>query len=151
LYGLAASVVVLLALRLPATAEHMAALMGWDRTFVGTLFVALATSLPELAVIVSAVRIGALDMAIGNLFGSNLFDLLIVAIDDLFYTKGPLLAAVSPLHLVSALSAIMMTGIAIVGLLFRPKYQVFRTVGWASLFILSLYILNMAVLYLRQE
>lgn len=151
LYAVTATIVVAVALRLPATAERMAELMGWHRTFVGTLFVALATSLPELAVTVSAVRIGALDMAISNLLGSNLFNLLIVAIDDLAYLKGPLLAAVSPMHLVSALTAIMMTGIAIVGLLYRPRYQLFKTIGWASFFMFSLYVLNITVLYLRQE
>lgn len=151
IYFLAATAVVLLALRLPVTAEHMAEIMGWHGTFVGTLFVALATSLPELAVTVSALRIGALDMAISDLFGSNLFDLFIVAVDDVAYTEGPLLAAVSPMHLISIQAAIMMTGIAVVGLLYRPKYRVFKTVGWASLFMLSIYVLNMTVLYLRPE
>lgn len=150
-YLAAATLVVLVGLRLPMTAEHMATAMGWDRTFVGTLFVAMATSLPELAVTLSAIRIGALDMAMSNLFGSNLFDLFIVAVDDLAYTKGPLLAAVSPLHLVSTQSAIMMTGVAVVGLLYRPKSRVLRTVGWVSLLILSLYVLNAAVLYLSQD
>ena len=150
-YVLAALVVVAVGLRLPMTAEHMASAMGWDRTFVGTLFVAMATSLPELAVTISALRIGALDMAISDLFGSNLFDLMIVAFDDLAYTRGPLLAAVSPMHLISAQSAIMMTGIAIVGLLYRPKSRVLKTVGWASLLILSVYILNITALFLIQD
>jgi len=150
-YVLAALVVVAVGLRLPMTAEHMAVAMGWDRTFVGTLFVAMATSLPEVAVTISALRIGALDMAISDLFGSNLFDLMIVAFDDLAYTRGPLLAAVSPMHLLSAQSAIMMTGIAIVGLLYRPKSRVLKTVGWASLLILSVYILNVTALFLIQD
>lgn len=150
-YGLAAVGVVIVALRLPATADEMATVMGWHQTFVGTLFVALATSLPELAVTASAVRIGALDMAISNLFGSNLFNLFIIAIDDLAYTRGPLLSVVSPMHLLSALSAIMMTGVAIVGLLYRPRYQLFKTVGWASLFMFSLFLTNLMVLYLLQE
>jgi cation:H+ antiporter len=102
-------------------------------------------------VTVAALRIGALDMAIGNLFGSNLFDIAIVAVDDLFLFKGPILSYVSPLHAVSVVSAIMMTGIAVIGLLYRPKTRVFQTVGWASLFLLSLYLLNSYVLYLYGE
>jgi cation:H+ antiporter len=149
-YILAASVVVLIGLRLPMTAEQMAAQMGWGQTFVGTLFVAMATSLPEVAVTLSALRIGALDMAMSDIFGSNLFDLLIVAIDDIAYSKGPLLANASTLHLISIQSAIMMTGIAIVGLLYRPKGRVLKSVGWSSLMILMLYATNMAVLYLSQ-
>ena len=150
-YLIAATVVVGIGLRLPMTAEHMAVVMGWDRTFVGTLFVALATSLPEVAVTISALRIGALDLALSDLFGSNLFDLMIVAFDDLAYTRGSLLAAVSPMHLISAQSAIMMTGIAIVGLLYRPRNRVLKTVGWASLLMLSVYILNVTVLFLSQD
>ena len=150
-YLLAASVVVLAGIRLPTTGKHMVAVMGWDETFVGTFLVALATSLPEVAVTVSAVRLGAIDMAMSGLFGSNLFDLLIIAIDDLAYTRGPLLAAVSPLHLVSIQTAMMMTGIAIVGLLYRPSGRVFRTVGWVSLLIMTFYVINVAVLYLGQD
>ena len=150
-YCSAATIVVLVGIRLPITAEHLAEAMGWHRSFVGTIFVALATSLPEVAVTLSALRIGALDMAISDLFGSNMFDLVIIAVDGLAYLEGPLLSKVSPVHLVSVHSAIMMTGIAIVGLLYRPKARLFKTVGWASLFMFSIYILNMSVLYLQRE
>lgn len=150
-YLMAALVVFLSGIRLPTTAEHMVVVMGWDETFVGTFFVALATSLPEVAVTVSAIRLGAIDMAMSGLFGSNLFDLLIIAIDDLAYTKGPLFAAVSPLHLVSIQTAMMMTGIAIVGLLYRPTGRVLKTVGWVSLLILMFYVIDIAVLYLSQD
>lgn len=150
-FTLAAVVVVLAGIRLPVTAEHLAEAMGWQRSFVGTVFVALATSLPEVAVTVSALRLGALDMAISDLLGSNLFDLAIIAIDDMAYLKGPLLANVSPVHLVTVQSAIMMTGIAIVGLLYRPQQRLFKTVGWGSLFMFIIYILNLSVLYLQQE
>ncbi|MGZ8907162.1 MAG: sodium:calcium antiporter [Methylobacter sp.] len=150
-FTLAAVVVVLAGTRLPVTAEYLAEAMGWQRSFVGTVFVALATSLPEVAVTLSALRLGALDMAISDLLGSNLFDLAIIAIDDMAYLKGPLLANVSPVHLVTIQSAIMMTGIAIVGLLYRPQQRLFKTVGWGSLFMFIIYILNLSVLYLQQE
>jgi cation:H+ antiporter len=150
-YGGAAAVVVGAGLFLPFVGREIAAQMGWSQSFVGTLFVAFATSVPEMAVTIGALRIGALDLAIGNLFGSNLFDILIIAIDDLFYLPGPLLAHVSPTHAASALSAMMMTGVAVVGLLYRPKTRVFRTVGWASLFLFCLYLLNSYVLYLYAE
>ncbi len=147
----ASIVVVAAAVWLPFAGERMAQIMGWDQTFVGTLFLAFATTLPEMVVTVTALRIGALDMAIGNLFGSNLFNIAIIGVDDIFYFRGPIYAHVSQLHLVSALSAIMMTGVAIVGLLYRPRQRVLRTVGWASLMLLSLYLLNVLVLYLYAE
>jgi len=148
-YAAAALVVVAAGVWLPYVGKSLAAQMGWSQSFVGTLFVAAATSLPEVAVSVAALRIGALDMAIGGLFGSNLFNILILVIDDALYLKGPLLSNVSAAHAVSALSAIMMTGVAIVGLLYRPRARVFKTVGWTSIVLFVIYLLNAYLLYLH--
>jgi cation:H+ antiporter len=103
-----------------------------------------------MVVTLAALRIGALDMAIGNILGSNLFNIVILAVDDVFFLPGPLFEHVSALHVVSALSAIMMSGIAIVGLLYRPRARVFRTVGWTSLFLFLVYLLNSYILYLHE-
>lgn len=136
---------------LPFVATDLAVVMGWNTSFVGSLFVALATSLPELAVTLSALRMGALDMAIGNLLGSNLFNVAIIAVDDLFYRPGVLLASVSPVHAVTAGSAITMTGLALVGLFFRPIGRVLRTMSWVSLGLVAMYLLNTYVLFLYGE
>ena len=150
-FALAACVVAGAGVWLPFVATDLANAMGWNKSFVGSLFVALATSMPELAVTLSALRIGALDMAIGNLLGSNLFNVLILAVDDVFYRPGVLLANVSPVHAVTAASAITMTGLAMVGLFFRPRSRVLRAVGWISLGLLAMYLLNTYVLYLYGE
>ena len=134
---------------LPFAGKALAEAYGWNASFVGTLLVAAATSLPELVVTVAALRIGALDMAIANLLGSNLFDLLVIAIDDLFYLPGPILAHVSPVHAASALSAIVMTGAVMAGFVYRPKSRVLGTIGWASVFLLAVYVLNSYLLFLR--
>ena len=146
-YGVAALFVVAAGTWLPFVGEEIAHLMGWEQSFVGTLFIAGATSAPEIAVTIAAVRIGALDMAIANLLGSNLFDILIIAIDDIFYLPGPILAHVSPVHAVSAFSAVIMTGIAVIGLFYRPGGKLLRTVGWISVFLLALYLINSWVLF----
>lgn len=148
-YGVAALVVVAAGTWLPFVGKALAAEMGWSEGFVGTLFVAVVTSLPEAAVSITAIRLGALDMALGNLFGSNLFNMVILAIDDIAYLPGPLLSGVSPAHAVSALSAMMMSGIVIVGLFHHPKKRLFKTVGWASLFLLCVYLLNTFAIYLN--
>jgi cation:H+ antiporter len=149
-YAMAAMVVVGAGTWLPFIGARIAHLMGWQTTFVGTLFVAFATSVPEMVVTLAALRLGALDMAIGNVLGSNLFNIAILAVDDLAFLPGPLFDQVSPMHSVSAISAIMMSGIAIVGLLYRPKTHLFRTVGWISLFLFLVYLLNSYVLYLYE-
>jgi cation:H+ antiporter len=150
-YAIGAAVIVAAGVWLPFVADRLAQTMGWRTSFVGTLFVAGATSLPELVVTVSALRIGALDMAVANLLGSNLFDMAIIAIDDLLYANGPILSRVSPIHGVSAMSAVVMTGIVIVGLLYRPRRRVFRAVGWISLGLFVMYLLNSYVLYVHGE
>lgn len=147
-FAAAATVVGGAGLWLPFVAVDLAGAMGWNNSFVGSLFVALATSMPELAVTLSALRIGALDMAIGNLLGSNLFNVAIIAVDDLFYHQGALLADVSPSHAVTASSAITMTGLAMVGLFFKPGSRVLRVVGWVSLGLVAVYLLNTYILFL---
>lgn len=147
-FAVAATVVVAAGMWLPFVAVDLATTMGWNRSFVGSLFVALVTTLPELAVTLSALRLGALDMAIGNLLGSNLFNVAIVSIDDLFYRPGELLAHVSPVHAITAASAMVMTGLAMVGLFFRPRDRVLRAVGAVSVGLAAVYLLNTYVVYL---
>ena len=146
-FCVAAVVVVGAGIGLPFVGENMAVVYGWNTSFVGTLFVAAVTSLPELAVTLSALRLGALDMAIGNLLGSNLFNLLILAVDDLFYFRGPLLSHISPAHAISVMSAAAMNGAVIIGLLYRPPARLFRAVGWISVLLLLVYLSNAYVLF----
>ena len=146
-YAVAGAGVVAAGTWLPFVGADIAREMGWHDSFVGTLIVAAATSAPELAVTVAAVRLGALDMAVANLLGSNLFDILILAIDDLFYLDGPLLAAASPAQALSAVSAILMTGLAVVGLFYRPAGPLWRSMSWISLFMLAIYLLNSYILF----
>ncbi len=147
-YLAAALLVVAAGSWLPFIAKHIALQTGWYESFVGTLLVAFVTSLPELVVTVAALRLNALDMAIGNLFGSNLFNIMILSVDDVLYLPGPLLSDVSTSHAVSALSAIMMTGVAIVALLYRTRVRVLKTVGWASIFLFTVYLFNSYIIYL---
>lgn len=148
-FALAAMVVVGSGLWLPFAAVELANVMGWNRSFVGSLLVAMATTLPELAVTLSALRLGALDMAIGNLLGSNLFNVTIIAVDDLFYRQGNLLSDVSLVHAVTASSAILMTGLALVGLFFRPRGRVLSAVGSVSLGLTAVYLLNTYIVFLH--
>jgi len=150
-FGLFAAVVALAGTWLPFVGARIADDMGWSRTFVGTLFVAGATSMPEVVVTVAALRLGALDMAIASLLGSNLFDVLIIAVDDIFYASGSVLASVGPVHAVTAFSASMMSGAVIIGLVYRPHRQWVRAPGVVSLALLAVYLLNLYVLFIHGE
>lgn len=146
-YLLAASAVILAGVWLPFIATDISELMGWKQSFVGTLLVAGVTSAPEVAVTVSALRIGALNMAIANLLGSNLFDILILAIDDFLYTPGPLLGSVDTSHAITSLTAVMMSALVIVGLIFRPQRRAVLKLTWISLGLFLLYVFNAWILF----
>src|SRR5487761_2271911 len=90
-FVLHAGIVVVAGFFLPYFAAGISARTGLGQSFVGTLFLAASTSFPEIAVSFTAVRAGYVDMAVGNLLGSNIFNILILSIDDLFYGKGHLL------------------------------------------------------------
>ncbi len=150
-FALAAVVVVAAGIWLPFLATELAQHLGWNRSFVGTLFVALVTTLPELSVTIAALRLGSIDLAVGNLLGSNLFNAAIIAIDDLFYPGHPLLSDVSPVHALTALSALVMTALATIGLVLRPGSRVLRTTSWVSLGAMLAFVLNALVVFLHGD
>ena len=77
------------------SAGRIARLSGLTDTFIGTTLVAFATSLPEIATCLTALKIGAFSLLVGNIFGSNAFNMvLLVPLDAI--ADGPLLANVSP-------------------------------------------------------
>ena len=146
-YGLAAAAIVAAGSWLPFVAKDLAGFMGWEQSFVGTVLVAAITTAPEAMVTLSALRIGAVDMAIANLLGSNLFNIVILAVNDLFYAPGPLFAAVSPSHIMTALTAVMMSALVIVGLIYRPQGRGVAGVSWISVGLFVLYLLNTWLLF----
>jgi cation:H+ antiporter len=119
-FAAAALVVVITGPFLAKAAGQIAELSGIGTTFVGTTFVALSTSFPELVATLAAIRMGAFDLAVGNIFGSNTFNMLLfVPLDAL--QAGPLFLSVSPSHLVTCLATIVVTAVAIMGQLYNVE------------------------------
>jgi len=146
-YCLNAVIVIIAATFLPKIGEGIAETTGLGQTFVGNIFIAISTSLPEVVVSFSAVKMDAVDLAIGNLFGSNIFNIFILALDDMFFVKGPLLSYANQNHIISALSAIAMTAIAIIGLTYRAEKKP-MFLAWDSVGIVVIYVINLMVLYM---
>lgn len=145
-YILFALVVVATAIALPFFADRLSEQSGINKSFIGTLLVAATTSLPELAVSIAAVRIGSVDIAVGNLLGSNIFNILILAVDDILYTKGPLLSLVSPDHALSGLTALLMTTVAGIGIIYSTPRKRF-VLGADAVVLIFLYTILMITLY----
>ncbi len=147
-YGMAALVVVAAAIALPFVGHDLAVEMRWTDGFVGTLLMAASTSLPEFAVTAAAVRRGAIDMAIGNLLGSNLFNMVVLSIDSLLFAGGPLLETVAPTHIASVFAAVAMSGALMVALIAPPRARLVNTVSATSVLLLALFFAN-AWIHLR--
>ena len=120
--------------------EEIATITGWGESFVGSLLLAFATTLPEITVSFSALRLGAVDMCIANMIGSNMFNMTIIGIVDLIYTQGPILSAVSQSHIFTASIVLIMTGVFIAGLIFRPQHKTPLRAGWYSLVLIPLFV-----------
>ncbi|MCC6542947.1 MAG: sodium:calcium antiporter, partial [Nitrospirae bacterium] len=146
-YGINAFFVIVAAAFLPGLGEGIAEMTGLGQTFVGNIFIAVSTSLPEVVVSIAAIRMGVIDLAVGNLFGSNIFNILILAIDDILFTRSPILSVANPHHIVSAIAAIAMAVIAIIGLTYRAERKPFYFMAWDSLGIATVYIVNLMLLY----
>jgi len=139
-FALAAAIVVGAGIWLAYIGEGIDQATGWGASFVGSLFLAFTTSVPELALTIAAIRIGAIDMAVADLMGANMINIAKIFILDIFYTPGSLISAVSTSHITTALVAIGMTVVVILGLLFRQKRKTFKFVSWYAVLLIALYI-----------
>lgn len=151
-FGAAALALVVLTPTLVSSAIAIAEETGLGTGFVGVALVGIATSLPEVMTTISAARIGAYDLAVGNLFGSNLFNLFSLGLIDFFFTEGRFLAEVSPGMTIAGMLALVLTNLALLGNLARNL-----TRGGArrllteidALLIAVIYVLGMVLLYER--
>ncbi|MBM4134323.1 MAG: sodium:calcium antiporter [Nitrospira sp.] len=120
-FAVAALALLAAAPMLAESAKEIAASTGLSTTFIGTSLVAVITSLPELVTSFAAVRLGALDLAVGNLFGSNAINMAVLFLADAAYRKGPLLASIEPTHAVTALLSILLMSVGLMGIIYRAE------------------------------
>jgi len=128
-FAISAAFIIGAGIWLAGIGDEIALVTGWGQSFVGSLFLAFTTTLPEITVSFAAMRMGATDLAVANMIGSNLFNLTIIPVTDLIYVKGPILAGVSESHQITAAAVIAMTLLFIAGLRFKPK-RYFRLSWW---------------------
>lgn len=108
--GFAVSALVVFAAgsALSISGDQLAQQTGMSSSFVGSFLIAASTSLPELVTVLVAFKLANYDMAVGSILGSNLFNLQLLAITDIFYQKGPILSALSSPQLPIALLFVAM-------------------------------------------
>lgn len=150
LIGFTAAAVVILIVGpfMAHAAESFAKATGLGRTFVGTTLVALSTSLPEFVASLAAVRMGAHDLAIGNVFGSNAFNMLLLVPLDIAQ-PGSLMAALSIGHGITCLSAILATQTAIMGQLYNVEGR-YRFIDPDAWLVIAIVIGGLALVFYTQ-
>lgn len=144
-FGVAAVVILASAPVFAWGAKGLAELTGLGNTFMGTWLVGLSTALPELVASLAAVRMGAFDMAVGNLFGSNAFNIAIFFVLDLVQ-GGSIFVAVDPSHAVSALFGSVLMSLGLAAIVYRAKRR-FAMLEPDSLLVLVAYLMGIVTLY----
>lgn len=149
-YIVAAIFIVGAGIWLAIVGDHIADEMGWQASFVGTQFLALSTSLPELATSFSAIRLRAPELAITNVLGSNLFNMgFVLFVDDLVYQNGVVWADVSWIHGVTALIAVLMTSVVVVSLVYHLRNESGKSWKIESPVLISCYVVaSLLVFYM---
>ncbi len=106
---------------------------------VGGVFTAVSTSLPELVIAITAVRLKSLTLAVGDIIGGNAFDTLFIAVSDFAFREGPIYASISVVEQFWLAVTILMTGIILMGLLYRQRHGI-ANIGWESFLVFLVYV-----------
>ena len=109
---------------------------------VGGVFTAVSTSLPELVIAITAVRLKSLTLAVGDIIGGNAFDTLFISVSDFAYTKGPIYNNVSLNEQFWLAVTVLMTAVVLMGLLHRERYGIIN-IGWESFTVFILYVMSL--------
>ena len=146
-FALAAAAVIAAGIWLSLIGDEISTTTGWGGTFVGTLFLAVATSAPELVVAIAAVRMGAVDLAVADILGANMLNMAMIAPVDLAHGRGFVLASVSSGHLIVATVAVVMSLVVIGGLRFPQRRKILKVASWYAPVLVILYIVGAYVLF----
>ena len=124
---------------LSKTGIIIAAETGMSEGLVGGVFTAVSTSLPELVIAITAVRLKSLTLAIGDILGGNAFDTLFIAASDIAYRSGSIFAGITSIEHFWLAITLLMTGVILMGLLHRERYGI-ANIGWESFLVVIIYV-----------
>jgi cation:H+ antiporter len=147
---MAGAVILVAGYLLSRTGDAIADTTGLGQSFVGAVFVAIATSLPEMSTVFSAARAGLYTMAMSDIFGTNLFDLSLLFVIDLTSGGDAVMNNVGRFEGFAALVAITVTAIFLAGLAERRDRTILR-MGYDSLAVLVTYLGGLVVLYFLRD
>lgn len=138
--------IVIAGVRLAQHSDTLALHSPLGGVWIGSLLLAGASSLPEVAVSASAAGSGAPDIAVGNVFGSNVFNIFMLAIADFFDGPGPLLRRVAGGHIVVGTMGILLSALAAFLLMLPEPAPALFGVGADVLLITATYFLGVRLI-----
>jgi len=146
-----AILVIFCGAKLAVYGDALASLTGWGRLFVGSLLVALATSLPELSTNISAVRLDPPnpELAVGNVLGANMLNMFTLSVVALAFGGKRFIEHVAPEQGYLILVAAVMTGAAVIFGAVRMDVE-FWQVGLSSVVLLVLFVAGMRLVYVTR-
>jgi cation:H+ antiporter len=147
-FTVAALILLVTVPQLVSASSDIAAQTGMGESFVGTALLSIVTSLPELLAAWAAVRIGAVEMAVGNLFGSSVFNMLALGIADFFYLQGSFLNDIDNDFALVGLLGLLLTMMALLGNIARVERRVLF-IELDALAIIVVYFMSMYLLFLH--
>ena len=147
-FAVAAGALVLVVPFLVDASAEIAVITGLGASFVGTTLLSLVTSLPEFLAAMAAVRIGATELAVGNLFGSTVFNMLGIGIADFFYLEGSFLGAIDNGFAIVGLIGLLLTLMALFGNLARAERR-FLFIELDAIAIIIVYLGGLFLLFIR--
>lgn len=110
---ISAGTIIITGFWLARTGKAIVDANDWNEMLMGLTFMAIATTMPEFVVSLSALRLNSVNMAVGNILGSNFFNLFIITILDIFFRKGEFLSFVSGSIIYPAFFAMLLISIAV--------------------------------------
>lgn len=150
-FAVCAVVVIASGIFLIRSSKEIALATGLSASFMGAFLVAIVTSLPELATSIGALRIGAYDMIVGNLFGSNMFNILTIFFADSAFRSGSILAGLrggETDQLLVALCGVLLTVIAMIAIAIRSRRKLIG-VGIDSIALFVTYVMATVLIISR--
>lgn len=114
---------------------------GVSGGLVGFTLTTAVTSLPELVVLITAVRMGALTLGVGNIIGGNTFDTLMITFADMFYLDGPVYRDAGEQGLLLLGGTSLMIAVLAAGLVVRDR----KGIGFEGVAIPSIYLTTVAL------
>lgn len=141
-FGISALGIIFAGIWLAYIGDDLAGALNLNSSFIGSLFLGFTTTLPEIVVSFAAMRLGARELAVANMLGSNLFNMTIIFINDLLYRKAPIFVSLHLNHIFTGFMVLIMTLVVIFAMISRPKKKAILNFSWYAIILVVVFLIG---------